>query len=265
MKLSGLDLKKMAEDSPSELIDAINNNRLSDVQLSFALEYLGTTEHPDRPTVIARYLSHPHRIVREGAIMGLQFNDTDREWAFASIKVMSELDESPGVRAVAKEFVSECDETVLPLEPDELPAIHLVRVEEGAGMSASGLTPYPWRIEVYSPYASWVSPETAVVKVFVGRHMDVTVDRDALDESDHRVAMISVHGKDMDELATEAQEIGAALVWSALRAVRRKHASESRRPQNKLTRSLSDIIDQTMKDRDDRRVELMEVISKDKD
>jgi hypothetical protein len=83
----------MASSDPVKLATWIESGALDEVDLTFALEALGASGHPEHAPLIARHLTHAKPIVREGAVLGL----------VNCLACISVNDASPGVRAAAKE------------------------------------------------------------------------------------------------------------------------------------------------------------------
>jgi hypothetical protein len=90
----------LAENQPDQLRELLVNGTLEAYDLTFAAEIAGKTSMADMfEEPLIDLLNHPEAVVREGAIYGLLYINTDK--VFESIKQLNN-DPSPAIRSIVK-------------------------------------------------------------------------------------------------------------------------------------------------------------------
>jgi hypothetical protein len=93
------EFERLSQEDPAQLLAWVRSGELQPSDLTFAAEYLG--RNVDATSVLIDITKHESPIVREGALHGLyQIMST----IDCKILYVSEADESPGVRYVAKDI-----------------------------------------------------------------------------------------------------------------------------------------------------------------
>ena len=104
-------LKQLAKNNPEEFLQIINN--MSDVfTLTFAVEIMGEeiTDESRMLPIIRRLLKHIHALVREGALYAVSSfygNKKPPTDILERMKVMSQVDPSPGVKECASDLLKD--------------------------------------------------------------------------------------------------------------------------------------------------------------
>ena len=110
MRISEMELKRIAENNPQELIKLLSDNNADIATLTFGAEMIGSIKDENLVTpILKKLLSHINAVVREGAVYGTSAffdNKSLPEDILNKIKAMSIKDPSPGVRQCSKDLLT---------------------------------------------------------------------------------------------------------------------------------------------------------------
>ena len=107
--LSEQRLEDLAHEDPEKLFSLVREGALSVPLLTFAAEALGQVPpayYPQASQLLRRLLTHPHAVVREGAVYGIAGIAERSPTVLAFVKPLaSDREPSPGVREAAAEVL----------------------------------------------------------------------------------------------------------------------------------------------------------------
>jgi hypothetical protein len=95
----------LARDMPEELLELVRRNELRTSDLTWAAEALGEITGDHRPGAVQALLdlsANDSPLVREGAVYGMS-SFMDEPIIAARLRMMEQIDTSPGVREAARE------------------------------------------------------------------------------------------------------------------------------------------------------------------
>lgn len=96
----------MSIENPARLITWLKSGSLSVAHMSLAAEALGKSEEPIAVPVLLELLKHDLALIREGAVLGLYYFQSD-EIVKTHLIETAKNDKSPAVKNVAKDVIHE--------------------------------------------------------------------------------------------------------------------------------------------------------------